>query len=383
MYDGAAQSESSALERRASVHDHGLAMPRRKQFAEREHLEQAEAHAPAPQPEDAKESEQGDEGRNAPESILRLQEAIGNRALSRALRDRFALGAAEAQAPGAQEAGLPGMLQQGLRGGVEELMGKSPADQVSLLAAMAHTLPPESQELLRSAGDAVSQSPGGGGKMNAQLLKSLARARLGRLPPESAITDPSALVDRLCDGVAFGWQQWQTLAMFTNVIVQGPMAIMGQIQAPPLSPFVLAFTGSATGPEAEAAQAVAGALDDGMRQWQAQPKFPGLPLYPSFAAMPVPHTAPTPNIPVPVAALVGGAVPPPMSAAGRAADPGAAAIAEAVLGAITGGAFQMWASTTMVVNLLGHGPVPTYAPPYVPVGPVVGGTVLPMPGVLQ
>ncbi|MBL8485091.1 MAG: hypothetical protein JNJ60_23045, partial [Rhodocyclaceae bacterium] len=33
-----------------------------------------------------------------------------------------------------------------------------------------------------------------------------------------------------------------------------------------------------------------------------------------------------------------------------------------------------WLGGTIVRNVLGSGPVPTFAPPYVPVGPVVGGT---------
>jgi hypothetical protein len=34
----------------------------------------------------------------------------------------------------------------------------------------------------------------------------------------------------------------------------------------------------------------------------------------------------------------------------------------------------------MVTNVLGTGPVPTFAPPYVPVGPVVGGVGNMTPG---
>jgi hypothetical protein len=34
----------------------------------------------------------------------------------------------------------------------------------------------------------------------------------------------------------------------------------------------------------------------------------------------------------------------------------------------------------MVTNVLGTGPVPTFAPPYVPVGPVVGGIANMPPG---
>ena len=37
-------------------------------------------------------------------------------------------------------------------------------------------------------------------------------------------------------------------------------------------------------------------------------------------------------------------------------------------------AFQVWVPSQMVMNVMGTGPVPAFAPPYVPVGPVVGGT---------
>lgn len=43
-------------------------------------------------------------------------------------------------------------------------------------------------------------------------------------------------------------------------------------------------------------------------------------------------------------------------------------------------AVQTWSVTSMVTNVLGTGPVPTFAPPYVPVGPVVGGVGNMTPG---
>jgi hypothetical protein len=35
-----------------------------------------------------------------------------------------------------------------------------------------------------------------------------------------------------------------------------------------------------------------------------------------------------------------------------------------------------WMPTQMVTGVLGRGPVPVFAPPYVPVGPVIGGTII-------
>jgi hypothetical protein len=45
-------------------------------------------------------------------------------------------------------------------------------------------------------------------------------------------------------------------------------------------------------------------------------------------------------------------------------------------------AFMVWLPMQMVMNVLGNGPVPGYAPPFVPVGPVVGGDNLAIPGSL-
>ena len=40
---------------------------------------------------------------------------------------------------------------------------------------------------------------------------------------------------------------------------------------------------------------------------------------------------------------------------------------------------QNWRSSQVVTGVLGSGSVPTFAPPYVPVGPVVNGLIIPGP----
>jgi len=42
--------------------------------------------------------------------------------------------------------------------------------------------------------------------------------------------------------------------------------------------------------------------------------------------------------------------------------------------------YNLWKVSTMVTNVMGTGPVPTFAPPYVPVGPVVAGVGTMIPG---
>jgi hypothetical protein len=46
-------------------------------------------------------------------------------------------------------------------------------------------------------------------------------------------------------------------------------------------------------------------------------------------------------------------------------------------------AFLMWLPSQQVMLVLGKGPIPTFAPPFVPVGPVVGGDNIAAPGHLM
>jgi hypothetical protein len=96
---------------------------------------------------------------------------------------------------------------------------------------------------------------------------------------------------------------------------------------------------------------------------------------------------PTPNIPVPFAALT--QVPVSISTmtlksqmVGQLADPNAPfapQLFEAISDAFEK-SYNTWKVSTMVTNVLGTGAIPTFAPPYVPVGPVVGGVGTMTPG---
>ena len=46
-------------------------------------------------------------------------------------------------------------------------------------------------------------------------------------------------------------------------------------------------------------------------------------------------------------------------------------------------AFTMWLPMQQVMLVMGKGPIPTFAPPYVPVGPVVAGDIISTPGHLM
>jgi hypothetical protein len=50
------------------------------------------------------------------------------------------------------------------------------------------------------------------------------------------------------------------------------------------------------------------------------------------------------------------------------------------IGTVLALAFLIWMASQQAMLVLGKGPVPSFAPPYVPVGPVVGGDNIAVPG---
>ncbi len=127
-------------------------------------------------------------------------------------------------------------------------------------------------------------------------------------------------------------------------------------------------------------------------KWQSKVTIPGLPLYPAFAAFPGPVAPPTRGIPFPLSAFVssgqiqlsGTKMKNALQASiGSEADsPGVKRSLEKFSSEFAV-RFLGWISKVKVVNLLGMGPVPTFAPPFHPSGPVMNGTILPRPGILS
>ena len=194
-------------------------------------------------------------------------------------------------------------------------------------------------------------------------------------------------IDGVCEAICSAWSQWQTAATLTGVIINAVTAVGGQVAGPPLTPLILATAPKSTPQEIKYSNAIAQAVGTGWTAYTASIKVPGLPWYPAFAAVPSPIAPPMPNVPTPVASLV--QVPVSVSKMTLKAqmisglgDPEAfhhKELFEAIAGAFEQ-CFQLWQTGTMVTNVLGTGPVPTFAPPYVPVGPVVGGVGNMIPG---
>lgn len=196
-----------------------------------------------------------------------------------------------------------------------------------------------------------------------------------------------SFIDGVCSAICSAWSTWQSSATMTGIMVNAVTATMGQIVGPPLMPLILAQAPKASPMELKYSNVIATVISNGWMSFTATVKIPGLPFYPAFAAFPGPLAPPMPNVPVPFAALT--QVPVSISTnvlkmqmVGQLGDPQApfhAELFEAISHAFEQ-CYNTWKVSTMVTNVLGTGPIPTFAPPYVPVGPVVGGMATMAPG---
>ncbi|MBE0656209.1 MAG: hypothetical protein IH602_00885 [Bryobacteraceae bacterium] len=197
--------------------------------------------------------------------------------------------------------------------------------------------------------------------------------------------DHSAFIDQICKAICSAWATWQASATLVGVVVNGVTASGGTVVGPPWAPLILA-QGPKTLTGLKLAQNVATGIGGAWLQLVASIKVPGLPWYPAFAAVPSPVAPPMPNIPVPIVTLtMASSLVSKMAlkSAMVSKHSGASIVDQNLYEALAEAfeqAFQLWKVSTMVTNVLGTGPVPTFAPPYVPVGPVIGGTGTMTPG---
>ncbi|MCS6911715.1 MAG: hypothetical protein RMK29_18190 [Myxococcales bacterium] len=197
----------------------------------------------------------------------------------------------------------------------------------------------------------------------------------------------TAYIDGICGAICSAWSQWQRAATLVGVSINAMTASGGQVVGPPWMPLIMASAPMSSPMEVKYSTAIALAIDTGWTAYQASIKVPGLPWYPAFAAFPAPVAPPTPNVPVPVAALAQVTAPISksalmMSMIANFGDPTALhqrELFDSIADAFEK-CFQTWQTTTQVTNVMGTGPVPSFAPPLVPAGPVLGGVGIMAPG---
>ena len=207
--------------------------------------------------------------------------------------------------------------------------------------------------------------------------------------------------DAMIDAVGFAHNMWKLQAKFKDLKVNAVTALgtPGCLDGPELesniknAPMCASFTGN----KAKHRDAVAKGVSKCYKDWQDKVMVPGLPWFPSHAAFPGPMAAPVPNIPMPLIVC-------PSAKCTDIMMP--SAMAKAMDDALDGGlkdkdktkqyealhdaiatvlslAFVMWMPMQQIMLVMGKGPIPTFAPPVVPVGPVVMGDNIGAPGHLM
>lgn len=140
---------------------------------------------------------------------------------------------------------------------------------------------------------------------------------------------------------------------------------------------------TAAGASKSVAQGWDKAFTESWDQWAKYVTIPGLPFYPAFTAWPGPTAPPMPNVPFPLSALVSQgatAMSPPALSQKVLASLGTFAKQQEVKNAVKAfandlsGRFAQCMGGCQLMLVMGSGPVPTYAPPFMPVGPVMNGT---------
>jgi len=219
------------------------------------------------------------------------------------------------------------------------------------------------------------------------------------LPEAEKIAQIKALTtvenrDKIIAAVRYGVDMWRLQAHFCNIQIMGQIAIgaPGCLQGPSIKPWILQAPGvyNTTGYFRTLVTAVTEAVESNFSQWQNGVTVPGLPWYPMFVAVAAPFAPPTPNIPMPLMVCVSQnfaklASPTQIDNQIKAHLPQDFRIAEMdaftyTLSAHLVNYFLSWLSSQNVMMVMGMGPVPTFNPPYVPVGSVVNGYVIPSPG---
>ena len=144
---------------------------------------------------------------------------------------------------------------------------------------------------------------------------------------------------------------------------------------------------SASGVPSRLSKPLADAFARAWADWSDSLFLPGLPFYPMFQAWPAPATAVMANLPMPLSAFpapgIASLTPVPLAQRLQAALPAGSAQNAAQplrdFASWFSGRFAAWQSGVVVQNVLGWGST-SWAPPYVPVSPVVNGTLRAPPG---
>jgi hypothetical protein len=207
-------------------------------------------------------------------------------------------------------------------------------------------------------------------------------------PSRAAVTNPSQWSAAASLAVQQAVNSWAATAILHGVSINSTNATGGQVSGPALDVFIRPQMLAAQVP-LDVTNAFATTVGNAWGQWASTVSVPGLPLYPAFAAVSGPVAPPTAGVPMPLQAFAMSTASVSAASLGtllRAAL-GTSRMNEAgAAGAVTQFAqdfathFAAFRAACVVKNIIGTGPVPSFAPPNVPIGPVVGGAGAMLPG---
>ncbi len=200
--------------------------------------------------------------------------------------------------------------------------------------------------------------------------------------------------ENLLTAVRNGVDMWRLHAHFQNITIMSVNAIgtAGCLQGPQLAPLIMQAPAvrGATGHLLTLVNAVASGVSTNFSLWQTFVTVPGLPWYPAFAAWPGPFAPPRPNIPMPLIVCPSSHSTKLMSSlqleqairSGLGAEFDVSEMDQflGILSVRLANYFTAWMCSQMIMMVMGMGPVPSFAAPFVPVGPVMGGYIIPSPG---
>lgn len=187
------------------------------------------------------------------------------------------------------------------------------------------------------------------------------------------------------DAARVAAKEWLSHSMIVNVVIHGPIGTLtpGGLRSTSDFRSSMIVKMQQNGVPMPITLAFCDALSQAWNAW-----FEGYTVqlsYPTFAAVAGHVAPPTPCVPQPLksgASLNAHRLTPFLLAAdiqaklGKAGAEGDASKAVDDFANWFSERFSAWRSVALLVNVMGKGPVPTFAPPYVPVGPVVGGDTL-------
>lgn len=235
----------------------------------------------------------------------------------------------------------------------------------------------------------------------AQLAASVTAKKTGASDPVIPDSDAGVFLDvkfrdSLLEAVKAAVATFRAQAFFEDITIFSVTAVgsAGCLVGPHIEPLIKAANPVAdlSGPKSEIRDAVAEGVGASFDAWRGAVTVPGLLWYPTFAAFPGPQAPPTPNVPCSLSACVSAKAPEITSKFKLEpsivnALPDALKIqpVKAFCGNVAlclSAAFLTWLISQQVSTVMGKGPVPSFAPPAVPAGPVISGSVVSAPGCL-